>query len=185
MLLVWIGLLTTGKSSPVLLHELAVVDMRPEGSPDGRDVGLQPIGVKLRLVLQPAGEIGHEDRCRLHVPLIAHQVGQYEFGIGVDCGPRPNVPCFLRRCDGSRDVLLLRVDEAPDIIAFDEPLPLNPSDVGIVVGRARSPCVPRYFSTHPHTAGQYGNGPKSMWAIDALWPGLQDGTFHHPSGSVA
>jgi hypothetical protein len=48
---------------------------------------------------------------------VANVVGQAQLGVGVDCGPRPNVVLALRLLL-RRDVLFLRADELPDFIAL-------------------------------------------------------------------
>lgn len=73
----------------------------------------------LDAIAEPRGEVIDEGDCRLARP-IADPPGRNKLAVGVDRNPCPNVAGIFRSSLRPRDVLLFRVNEAPDALSPEE-----------------------------------------------------------------
>jgi hypothetical protein len=92
------------------LHELREINIRPaERGFNGDEIMLEPVGRELNPIGKPPLKVVNEGVCP----------AANELGIGIERRPSPNVSGAFRRRLGVDDVLVLRVDKAPDFVALN------------------------------------------------------------------
>jgi hypothetical protein len=126
--------LLTGRLA-VVLHQHGVVDLAAECALHSLQIGLMAVGGELDPVGEAAAQIVHEGHGIFAVPRADH-VGDHQLRIAIQRGPRPRIASPFRGSLGVRNVLLLGVGEAPDLVALDPSGP-HADDVLVVILRAR------------------------------------------------
>lgn len=131
------------RSSAVDLHELRIVDVGPERALDGFKVRLVPVAGELDAVRKTRRDVVHEPLRALTITA-ADEVGDDELRVRIDRGPSPSVSRAIRGRLGVRNVLLLGVGEAPNLVDLDA-LRRHAPDVGVVIGHARLASIDQEF----------------------------------------
>ena len=103
----------------VELHQHPVIDIRAECFLNGAQIRLVAIRGQLNPVRQPTAKIVHQHQGELRITAPDH-VRDQQLAVGFDRGPGPAIAD--RRIAGAfagRRVLLLGVNEAPNLVALD------------------------------------------------------------------
>ncbi len=115
---------------------------------------IRPVSVRRQLhpMPQPLSQIVHEV-VRGRQITGADPPRRHELSVGINGRPGPHVACTLRGVLRSLDVLLLRVDEAPNLVALDPATRQVPQVLVLVLGAGRAQVAQQLLDGHPGHTG--------------------------------
>lgn len=107
------------RTAPVVLHQDCVIDIGTKGRFDGVKIQLEAVRSQLNAVGHAAREIVNKAFGREPIAG-ADPVGANQFGIGVDCNPRPEIASVgITLQKFRRDVRLFCGQKRPNLIALN------------------------------------------------------------------